>query len=184
MLYLLPVYRERERATGAAKGAICRVKCFSLVPRAASPACGELDFGRSRGPPPSPGHGPGQRRGLPRVFAPFGAPVARASSDLPTHGSVLPSPSRFPFPLWSRQRPSRGRTLGRKLLLTRGSGKVPSFTLDPDSGAPGLAAGGPGVLRGIWGVLSRPCPYTEPPPVPSRPFLGCQTRCGCKLMKT
>lgn len=54
MLYLLPVYRERERAAGAAKGAICRVKCFSLVPRAASPAYGELDFGPSRGPPPSP----------------------------------------------------------------------------------------------------------------------------------
>lgn len=146
MLYLLPVYRERERAAGAAKGAICRVKCFSLVPRAASPAYGELDFGPSRGPPPSPGHGPGQRRGLPCVFGPFGAPVARASSDLPPHGSVLPSPSRFPFPPGSRQRPSP-RTYPRKKTPPY-EGQRQSALLSP---RPGQRGSGPR-RRGAWGA--------------------------------
>lgn len=159
MLYLLPVYRERERAAGAAKGAICRVKCFSLVPRAASPAYGELDFGPSRGPPPSPGHGPGQRRGLPCVFGPFGAPVARASSDLPPPRKrfaltlQISLPSGVPAKAIPADVPSEENS-----SLRGAAAKCPPF---PSTRTAGLRASPQGCL-GCLGGSGVSCPLSLP----------------------
>ncbi|XP_009888503.1 PREDICTED: paired box protein Pax-3 [Charadrius vociferus] len=130
-----------------------------------------------RGPDPA---GRGQRRGLPWVFAPshgsLGAPVAGATSDLPTHGSALPSPSRFPFPppSWQRRSP---RTYPRKRSPPyEGQRQSPLLSPRPgergSEGVPGLASGMPGLVRGLWGVLS-------PVPVLTRSLLWALTgSCG------
>lgn len=165
-------------------------------------------FRPSRGSPPSPGHS----RSLSWGQVP---PKARPVEQRPTGGLLPPMapsgprwrdlpwiypptevlcllPPGFPFLRGLGKDDAHGPILGRKLLPTRGSGSAPPF---PSTRTAKLRSDSPQGCQGCLGGsgVPCPCPYTEPPPVPSRPassaprtelYSGCQTRCGCKLMKT
>lgn len=120
---------------------------------------------------PARGTALGSGGGCPASLVPSAPRWRELARIYPPTEAFCPHPPDFPSLRGPGKGHPRGRTLGRKLLLTRGSGKVPSFPLDPDSGAPGLAAGVPGVLRGIWGVLS-PVPALTQSLLPYRAALS------------